>query len=115
MLRELESAQGSPGSLVFGPIVELLSDPRPVAEEAAEATGALDAPIQPTGWFQRLRNRTIGLSKTPVGRTPMLAGRSCCYETMHRFDGRADLEFPFTTSCPCGRVFRIRLGLAPRR
>lgn len=102
------------GTATLRPVVEVIHDPLEVVEAAADAQSMFDrAAKRATPWMQRLRQgaRPRVRVRSASG-VPEFDGRACCADYLRRFDGRADLQFPFETTCPgCQRRFRVRLDL----
>lgn len=104
------------GQLTLGYQVTLIEDPDALIEAAAEMLedpGVIGA-RKPTSWMSRISGRqTPRVGTHDLAQLPTIDGRPCCAEALLAFDGRRDLQPPFSVTCPrCKRKFRVTL--APR-
>lgn len=115
--RAREEANRRARPLTLAPIVEVVSDPLNTIQTSSELLEkAQTEGRQRSSWMQRLRRRSRpgGARAKPSG-TVVYEGRLCCYEHLTQFEGRAQMVYPFETTCEnCGAVFRIHLGVTRR-
>jgi len=93
------------------PTVEPISDPLAELQTTEDLLNEAALGKTATSWMQRLRKRKHrGARANPRSGTIRFEGRVCCYEHLVRYEGRANMQYPFETTCPsCGAAFRVRL------
>lgn len=115
-MKFIGDAKRGGGQLALGYDVQLVEDPDAIIDAAAamlEDPGVIGA-RKPTSWMSRISGRaTPRSSRHAATQIPQIDGRACCAEALLAFDGRRDLQPPFTVTCgACRRKFRVTL--APR-